>query len=537
MCVVVFLLVVALATAAHAQAPPSDLSPGAIALIAVDGPTPANTAVLVTALASGQAAVRAAAARVAFTQGRRGLLPQVVLALVREADGDAAIEEARFVAGFGSSDADRLILDASDRVPAPYGDEIWLIFARARGASALQHLPRVRQRVPHTATLAGFIRGATRDDQPAFDNLLASAVRDRDVALVAASLAAARLGKTEIREAAMVSLLAPGNPVAVRAAALAHVVLSSTTAGPIADMLRGVTLAEISAESAINELIVELTRRLLGEPARSDPAWLSLLTTRAETLHAEIAAAQTPELTSRLFASEYAAYTKAIYGQARTLAPPAPPSANASAGTLVRLMSGYPRGYVASLMATARCDVARQSKGAGGSGGRVSLRPDGRVARVSLMNPPTARECARAVQALLVTYVASPDRANRPEQEDIVVFPFLTGFVECQDTLRRWESNLAGVGGSRLKPPVQLSKIQPEYPLSAQKDRVSGVVVVEAMISQTGCVAAAEVIRSRDLRLDWAALRAIAAWTYSPTLVDGKPVPTIMTVAVTFTLQ
>ena len=538
MCVVVFLLVVALATAAHAQAPPSDLSPGAIALIAVDEPTPANTSLLVAALASGQAPVRAAAARVAFTQGRRGLLPQVVLALVREADGDAAIEEARFVAVFGSSDADRLILDASDRVPAPNGGEIALIFARARGASALRYLPRVRQRSPHMATVAGFIRAATRDEQPAFENLLGSAARDRDAVLVAASLAAARLGKTPISDAVMVSLLAATNPVAVRAAALAHVVLTRATAGSIEDTIRGVMLPEIAAESAVNELIVELTRRLLRESARSDPDWLALLTTRAETLHAEIAAAQTSELVSRLSASEYAAFTKAIYGQPRTLPPPAvPPAPTASGAPLVRLMSGYPPGYVASVMATARCDVARQSKDAGGSGGRISLRPDGRVARVSLMNPPTARECARVVQALLVTYVAGPDRANRPEQEDILVFPFLAGFVECQDTLVRWESTLAGAGGSRLKPPTQLSKVQPEYPLSAQDDRVSGVVVVQATISQTGCVATAEVVRSRDLRLDWAALRAIAAWTYSPTLVDGKPVPTIMTVAVTFTLQ
>ena len=141
------------------------------------------------------------------------------------------------------------------------------------------------------------------------------------------------------------------------------------------------------------------------------------------------------------------------------------------------------------------------------------------------------------MEALLVTYAAGPDRTIRAGQEDILVFPFLPGFVECQDELVRPESNLAGAGGSPLKPPTQLNKVPPVYPLSAQNDRVSGVVVVEAVISQTGCVAAAEVIRSRDLRLDWAALRAIAAWTYSPTLVDGKPVPVIMTVTATFKLQ
>jgi protein TonB len=46
----------------------------------------------------------------------------------------------------------------------------------------------------------------------------------------------------------------------------------------------------------------------------------------------------------------------------------------------------------------------------------------------------------------------------------------------------------------------------------------------------------AKVIRSIPL-LDAAALDAVKQWEYSPTLLNGVPVPVIMTVTVNFTLQ
>lgn len=47
----------------------------------------------------------------------------------------------------------------------------------------------------------------------------------------------------------------------------------------------------------------------------------------------------------------------------------------------------------------------------------------------------------------------------------------------------------------------------------------------------------AEVLRSVQLPLDLAALKAVSGWRFEPTLLDGEPVPVIMTVTVNFTLQ
>jgi len=46
----------------------------------------------------------------------------------------------------------------------------------------------------------------------------------------------------------------------------------------------------------------------------------------------------------------------------------------------------------------------------------------------------------------------------------------------------------------------------------------------------------ARILRSIPL-LDQAALDAVRQWEYSPTLLNGVPVPVIMTVTVNFTLQ
>src|SRR5262249_15437009 len=90
--------------------------------------------------------------------------------------------------------------------------------------------------------------------------------------------------------------------------------------------------------------------------------------------------------------------------------------------------------------------------------------------------------------------------------------------------------------GGNIKTPTQVKKVNPVYPAIAQSARVQGVVIIEATIGPTGAVQDAKVLRSIPL-LDQAALDAVKQWVYTPTLLNGVPVPVIMTVTVNFTLQ
>jgi len=90
--------------------------------------------------------------------------------------------------------------------------------------------------------------------------------------------------------------------------------------------------------------------------------------------------------------------------------------------------------------------------------------------------------------------------------------------------------------GGNIKPPTKVKDVKPTYPAIAQSARVQGVVIIEATIGPNGAVQEAKVLRSIPL-LDAAALDAVRQWQFTPTLLNGVPVPVIMTVTVNFTLQ
>ncbi len=89
--------------------------------------------------------------------------------------------------------------------------------------------------------------------------------------------------------------------------------------------------------------------------------------------------------------------------------------------------------------------------------------------------------------------------------------------------------------GTGVKTPVKTRDVQPIYPAFAQAARVEGVVIIEATIGIEGKLINARVLRSVPL-LDQAALDAVRQWEFTPSLLNGVPVPVIMTVTVQFKL-
>ncbi len=98
----------------------------------------------------------------------------------------------------------------------------------------------------------------------------------------------------------------------------------------------------------------------------------------------------------------------------------------------------------------------------------------------------------------------------------------------------RAKAKLAAVRvGGQIKPPTKIKDVKPVYPAIAQSARVSGVVMIEATIGEDGKVVDAKVVRSIPV-LDQAALDAVRQWEYTPTLLNGVPVPVVVTVTINF---
>ena len=90
--------------------------------------------------------------------------------------------------------------------------------------------------------------------------------------------------------------------------------------------------------------------------------------------------------------------------------------------------------------------------------------------------------------------------------------------------------------GGHIAVPTKIRDVRPDYPPMAVAAKVSGIVMIEATIGADGRVTNARVIKSVAL-LDQAALDAVKQWHFTPTRLNGVPIPVIMTVTVKFALQ
>lgn len=92
------------------------------------------------------------------------------------------------------------------------------------------------------------------------------------------------------------------------------------------------------------------------------------------------------------------------------------------------------------------------------------------------------------------------------------------------------------VGGNVTRP-EKIAGAPPEYTIEARKDRVTGVVILEAIIDEQGNVKDAKVLKGLHAGLDQAALGAVRSWKFTPARMDGTPVPVYYTLTVNFTLE
>jgi protein TonB len=77
---------------------------------------------------------------------------------------------------------------------------------------------------------------------------------------------------------------------------------------------------------------------------------------------------------------------------------------------------------------------------------------------------------------------------------------------------------------------------EPVYSELARRVRVSGTVVLDVQIDEEGNVSDVRVLSGHPL-LAGAAVEAVRRWRYTPTVLNGEPVPVVATVTVIFRLN
>ena len=90
--------------------------------------------------------------------------------------------------------------------------------------------------------------------------------------------------------------------------------------------------------------------------------------------------------------------------------------------------------------------------------------------------------------------------------------------------------------GGLILPPKKVVHVAPIYPPIALAAGRPGMVILQAVISEDGSVREVKVLRSDPL-FDQAAMDAVKQWRFTTPMLNGQPIPVVMTVTVGFTLN
>jgi TonB family protein len=96
-----------------------------------------------------------------------------------------------------------------------------------------------------------------------------------------------------------------------------------------------------------------------------------------------------------------------------------------------------------------------------------------------------------------------------------------------------------GPGGPGVTTPTIIEQVSPRYTVEAMRLRIQGVALIECVVLPDGTVGDARVMRSLDARygLDAEAIAAAKRWRFRPGTLNGKPVPVVVTIELTFTVR
>jgi len=93
--------------------------------------------------------------------------------------------------------------------------------------------------------------------------------------------------------------------------------------------------------------------------------------------------------------------------------------------------------------------------------------------------------------------------------------------------------------GEGVTAPRILREVKPVYTEAAKKERIQGTVAMDVVVKADGNVGDVTVTRSLDTTygLDAEAVKAVKQWVFDPGKKDGKAVPVLVQIEMSFSLK
>ena len=80
-------------------------------------------------------------------------------------------------------------------------------------------------------------------------------------------------------------------------------------------------------------------------------------------------------------------------------------------------------------------------------------------------------------------------------------------------------------------------EVKPNYTRDAMEARVQGIVYLEAVVLTDGTIGPVRVTKGLHPDLDQSAIAAVRKWSFVPGMLNGKPIPTLVEIEMSFTLR
>jgi hypothetical protein len=513
------------------------MTPGSVALLVEHVKEPTAQKRLIEALKHEDPAVRAVAARIAFVTVSRGLVPGLVTALAKESHVPTAVEQIRALMGMLGEAGDSLALRHVQRIGGPAAVAMAESLSRTRPKDLVKYLPELLAAVGEHDTLGGPVAAAALQHPAAAGEILQAVLASKNVALWDAVLGSTRTNSDVAFPSAVLMQALQSGEEAHRTEAVWHLfeTIHDGDEAP-ADALAAAAPRPAAATAAAGDLTWEdFSREMLARARKTPPSkadWAGLIADK----HKE----HVRGMSRRVFAYLTPAELKAIgpvynydSAESRQRIEKNLKRAGTDGQTRMQVMRTIPvfaTGLLGDLLKVTGCRLPNERHFAAGE---ITYRPEGGPQRISAITTTQSKECEQFVSAMMKLTIALAERPIAPDYADHIVLLFNRQYLECADDPFPPVRPKFGPGSTFVRPKrVRAADIQ--YPQVALRNDVDGVVILGVRISHTGCVAAAETLRSVNPLLDLASIQGVFTAKYTPALLDGQPVETNMTYSVNF---
>lgn len=468
-------------------------------------------------LTSDTARVRGLAARVANSRKVVSLTAAVRTTLDRELDANAAREEARAAVMLGGIPKMDRALAISERFARRFDSAIATASTKDAMPALEYFITRLSDRVSDQSFLRTLLWGRPQLAGPVMTRLIAANKTDAIQALL--NVTEDEDAPAPVLDNATIVAALTHKDKDVREEAVGHLLARSVEpGGAIGPELKAAIghVADPGEEDVTLSAALELTRRAAGFAPRSSETFRRTL---AKNFYVVLRILVAPKKAcSYLTASERPMIEVRLRGRKeeddQPRIPPPP----------FVLPSLLPDGTVDAVMRGTGCKAGWLGMA------KVAVDEQGRVMADDVSQLQTDANCRRAIDALLRLSIVTNTRIHSPREATVtLVQNDIT--PPCLDEANAGRTDVVHLAGhGQISLPRVRTRVAPDYPPGT-----IGEVVVEAVVSTTGCVRNVRVVRPSPAgAMNRAAGKAVSQWKFEPARFDGEPVEFLHKVLVEF---